>query len=391
MENFSWPLMFDNVLESDRSAMIEHLSNSESRLTHGEKVKEFETKWNEWLGTQYSVMLNSGSSANDLTMLALKYMHGKMDVVVPALTWVSDIASVFHAGHRPIFCDITLETLAPTVSEIENRISKDKSVVFLTHILGLAALTDRELNYLADKHILIEDVCESHGAYTGSKKIGTYGLASNFSFYFAHHMTTMEGGIVSTSSEDFYETIRMLRSHGLVREIANPQIRMQEQDINPDLNSDFIFKYLAHNMRPIELQGVLGIEQLGRLSLNCEIRAENFHRFTSQLDSSRYFTNFRLEGNSSYAFIVILNEPDLKLRNLIEETLRASGIEFRRGLSGGGNQLRQPYIKYLDFKVPRPEEFPVADHVHNFGWYIGNYPGITASKIDMLCSLLNSI
>ena len=368
-----WPLMKNNVSREDLDRLIKHLLGEDPKLTHGPFVKEFEEKWSNWLGVKYSVMLNSGASANDLTMKALKVKYGPGEVIVPGLTWVSDIASVLHAGLEPVFVDINMNNLAMNEDAILNAISPRTKAVFLTHILGLNGLTDSMLQLLEQKGIpLIEDVCESHGATHNNIKVGSFGLASNFSFYYAHHMTTIEGGIVSTNDEDLYQTLRMMRSHGMVRE-ANTETKSKYKSEYPDLNPDFIFAFASHNMRPNELNGILGLSQLERLDKNVISRRAKFQTFLDLLDPRIFYTDLLLEGNSNYAFILILKEGNFQNRDLIELKLTQYGIEFRRGLSGGGNQLRQPYLRD-NGKYPRPESLPNVDHIHNYGWYLGNYP-----------------
>jgi CDP-6-deoxy-D-xylo-4-hexulose-3-dehydrase len=382
--------MTNNILESDRAALIDFLSEPENRLTHGPKVRKFEELWAEWLGVKHAVFVNSGASANDLSMLIVRELYGEGEVIVPPLTWVSDIASVLHARMTPRFVDINLRNLALNPDGVRVAITDQTKAIFLTHVLGLNGLSDHIQNIAKEKGIpIIEDVCESHGATWNGKKVGTFGLLSNFSFYYAHHMTTIEGGMICTDSDDVYALARMLRSHGLVREIGNASRQEWLVRAHDDLNQEFIFHSAGHNMRPTELGAVLGINQLPRLDRNIELRNRNFEYFLSRLDPSKYITDFDLSGSSNYAFIVVMQEENLKRRDLVEETLRNSNIEFRRGLSGGGNQTRQPYLKKYNI-WENPRNYPIADRVHSFAWYIGNYPELDLESVDRLCSLLNS-
>lgn len=391
MDKFDWPLMTNNVEREDLDILIDYLKQDDPKLTHGPKVREFEEAWSRWLGVKYSVMLNSGSSANDLTMLALKYLEGEGEVIVPPLTWVSDISSVIRAGFRPVFVDIEMNSLSIDTKKLKEKITSNTKAIFLTHVLGLNGL-NHELIEIAKEHRIpiIEDVCESHGATFDNQKCGSIGWASNFSFYYAHHMTTIEGGIVSTNDEKLFELIRMLRSHGLVREINNHDLRKTEQQNNPDLNPEFIFKYAAHNMRPTELQGLLGLSQLKRLDSNNVKRTNNFKYFLENLDSSKYYTDLKIEGSSNYALIVISKRVEKDVSKKIAFELGNNGIEFRRGLSGGGNQLRQPYLKEFTDKIDL-SHFPIVDHIHFNSWYIGNYPNLSKGRIDSLLKILNKI
>jgi len=391
MRTKPWPLMHNNITRADLDLIIQYLSGEDPQLTHGPKVREFERKWSEWLGVKYSVMVNSGSSANDLTMLALKHLKGVGEVIVPPLTWVSDIASVLHAGMSPKFVDISSRNLALDETKVLNAISSNTKAVFLTHVLGYDGLTDKLIATLSDLGILlIEDVCESHGATHNGKKLGSFGWASNFSFYYAHHLTTIEGGMICTNDQELFEVIRMLRSHGMLRESTNENLKEKYMSEYPDLNSDFIFTMASHNMRPTELNGLLGISQLNRLDTNNKKRVENLDCFLDNLNSEIFRTDFLREGNSNYAFTLVLKEPNYDLRDKVEFRLKSNGVEFRRGLSGGGNQLRQPYLKNIS-GLPTPESLKETEHVHNFAWYIGNYPSINQSDIMWLVNLLNQI
>ena len=391
MNDFVWPLMHNNVMREDLDDVISLLQNDNPKLTHGPKVLEFERAWSDWLGVKHSIMVNSGSSANDLTMLALKYLRGVGEVIVPPLTWVSDIASVLHAGHKPVFVDIDAKTLALDTEKVIQAITDRTSAVFLTHVLGFDGLTDRLLEELKKREILlIEDVCESHGATHENKKLGSFGWASNFSFYYAHHLTTIEGGMICTDDDDLYETLRMLRSHGLVRESQNEKQKREFIDLHSDLNPEFIFAFPSHNMRPTEINGIMGLSQLKRLDKNNALRDRNFRKFISLLNPNLYRTDFLLRGNSNYALTLVLSRANFDLRDQVENTLRENRVEFRRGLSGGGNQLRQPYLRNFG-GYPPPESLPVADYVHHFGWYIGNYPELEEKRIEWLCAILNDL
>ena len=388
---FVWPLMKNNISRSDLDAVIQYLQQDDPKLTNGPKVREFEDAWSQWLGVRYSVMVNSGASANDLTMLALRELLGTGEIIVPGLTWVSDISSVLHAGHTPVFVDIDSRTLGMDTSAVLNAITPRTKAVFLTHVLGFNALTDALVNTLKERNIpLIEDVCESHGATHNRQKLGSFGFASNFSFYYAHHMTTIEGGMVSTNDPELFEILRMMRSHGMVREASLAETKTRYAAQYPDLNPDFIFSVPAHNMRPNEINGILGLSQLKRLDFNVAKRSENLLKFLSVLDPTKFQTDFRTEGNSNYAFTLVLTEPNFDQRERVEEALRANGIEFRRGLAGGGNQLRQPYLRRLPAS-PAPETLPNVDHLHHFSWYIGNYPEVDPQLFDLVATALRSV
>ena len=382
--------MHDNITLQDRKVAANFLLKS-NIFTQSKKVKEFETLWSKWLGVKYSVFVNSGSSANFLTMLAVKYLYGTGKVIVPPLTWNSDIVSVIKNDFKPVFVDINLNDLAMNNDEIIKNIDKNTKVVFLTHAQGFNGLTDKLLKELKKrKIILIEDVCESHGAKFKNKKLGTFGFASNFSFYYAHHLSTIEGGMVCTNNKKFYETIKMLRGHGLLRESGNSTYESKIKKKYKNLSPNFIFMYSAFNMRNNEVQAVIGINQLKRLNKNNSIRAKNFEFFLKNLNKDKFFTNFKISGNSNYAFPIILRSKSIKYRNKFEQYMKKNGIEFRRGNAGGGNQMRQPYIKSYLKKI-NFKKFKNVEHVHNFGYYIGNYPTLKKNKISKIVKILNSI
>jgi len=387
-----FPLMRNNILREDLDSVIALLKDDDPILTQGPQVAAFEKEWSEWLGVKYSVFVNSGSSANLLTMAVLKtYFPSGGEVIVPTLTWVSDIASVIQNGFSPVFVDIDPFSLAMDPAQVLDKINDSTRAVFLTHVQGFDGLTDNLLEQLNERKIsLIEDVCESHGATHGGEKLGSLGWISNFSFYYAHHMSTIEGGMVCTDDPDVYQRVRMFRSHGMTREANDIEFREGFQNDYPELNPDFIFAFPAYNTRNNEIGGVLGRSQLKRLDQIIKSRSLNLERFLNQIDSKRYRTNFKLDGSSNYAFNLILKEPDDTLTEKLETRMRENGIEFRRGSAGGGNQLRQPYLQSF---IPKNyhQQFPEVEHVHFYGYYIGNFPDLRSGEIDEICEIINSV
>lgn len=387
----SWPLMQNNITRADLDALIEFLKGNDPILTQSVNVRAFEQAWAEWLGVRHCVFVNSGASANLVTMAAIREHFGEGEVLVPTLTWVSDIASVLQCGMTPVFCDINPRTLGMDADQILQKITHRTKAVFLTHVLGYNALTPELVEELAARDVpLIEDVCESHGATMNGRRLGSFGLVSNFSFYYAHHLTTIEGGMVCTNDAELYETARMLRSHGMVRESTSQELKRTYQDAYPDLNPEFIFAFPSYNVRSTELNAVLGRSQLNRLDENNTLRSRNLQLFLDNLDPDKYRTDFEIAGSCNYAFTLVLRRPDPVLCENVMSALAEHGVEFRRGLSGGGNQLRQPYLR----PIVGPEawrDFPEVDHVHFYGFYIGNYPGLAPEKIGWLCDLLNSL
>ena len=347
MKNFSHKLMNNNITDTDVSSLINFLKKNKKKIfTQSTKVIEFEKKWSRWLGTRYSIFVNSGSSANLLTLQALKIIYGTGEVIVPPLTWISDIASVIQNGFKPVFADINPKTLCMDEVQIIKNINKNTKAVFITHVQGFNGLSKNLLKILKQKKIvLLEDVCESHGATFNKKKLGTYGLISNFSFYYAHHMSTIEGGMISTNDTKIYETARMIRSHGMLREIGNTKQQSIYKKKYKNLNSDFIFMLPGFNMRNNEIGGLIGISQLKRLDSNNNKRKKNYEFFLKNLDSKKFKTDFAIKGSCNYALTLVMKNKNYKNRKKLELVMKKNNIEFRRGMAGGGNQLMQPYIK----------------------------------------------
>ncbi|MDC2963098.1 DegT/DnrJ/EryC1/StrS aminotransferase family protein [Prochlorococcus sp. AH-736-K15] len=397
MSDFKHPLMRNNILKSDLSPVIDLLRSEEPKLTSGPKVEEFEKEWSEWLGCKYSVFVNSGSSANLLCLALLKEKYpdgGK--VIVPPFTWSSDISSLIWMGFEPFFVDINLKTLGLDSKKVINNLQtlNDVRAIFITHAQGLNAL-DSELIEFIDKNeiFLIEDVCESHGVVLPNQmKAGSYGDLSCFSFYYAHHLSTIEGGMICTNDESYYQILRMLRSHGMLRESNNNYLKDSITKKFPDLNPKFIFTRPAFNVRNNEIGAIIGLQQLKRIEQIVQKRASNFEKFLS-LCPNWIFKDFLLDGQSNYAFNIILNEPDINLFKRLCDKFHEYRIEFRIGSAGGGNQMRQPYVREIINLTENEIKAiaPISDHVHFFGMYIGNFPDLGQSEIEWLCKVIKDV
>ncbi len=389
--------MRQNIQREDLDKVIDLLKQNDPKLTAGPRVNEFEEKWSKWLGVKYSIFVNSGSSSNLLAIAWLKekYPEGGR-VIVPPLTWSSDVASVLWMGFQPVFVDIKLETLAIDEDLLEQTLHKYKDIkaVFLTHAQGINGLTEKIINLCQEHGIhLIEDVCESHGVELfNKKKAGSEGIISCFSFYYAHHMSTIEGGMVCTNDENIYEYMRMARAHGMLRESKSVSFKSNYVNKFSDLNPLFIFPLKGFNFRNNEIGATIGINQLKRLDEMIKKRADNFLYFINGLPDWAY-SGFNLKGQSNYAFNLILKKPDKDLMSKLERALEVNEIEFRRGSAGGGNQARQPYItNQAEFKEFNPsKELPVADHIHFYGMYIGNFPELQKNEIDWLLEVINNV
>ena len=392
--SLNYPLMQNNFHKSDMDEIYKLLGKKKIILTQSKKVDEFEKKWSKWLGVKYSTFVNSGSSANFITISILKILNknkNKKEIIVPSLTWVSDINSVIMNGFKPVFVDINIENLSMKTEDVLRKISTKTLAVFITHAQGFNGINDKLLSILKKKKIhLIEDVCESHGAKFKNKKLGNFGLISNFSFYYAHHMTTIEGGMICTNDKKIYELSKILRSHGMSREAKNKKYEKKIINKYKDLSPKFIFLYPTLNFRNNEIGATIGLRQLRYLNKNILLRTRNFKLFLNHIDGEKYWNNFAVEGSSNYAFPVILKTKNIKKRNFFEKELKKRNVEFRRGSAGGGNQLRQPYLKNK-IKKFNVKEFINVEHVHFYGYYIGNYPTLGTKEVMQICKILNKI
>ena len=388
---YNWPLMKNNISQADKKVLIKFIRQSDD-FTSGKKVLKFEKEWSKWLGVKYSTFVNSGASANFLSLKILKDLKSdKEEVIVPSFTWNSDIVSILNSGFKPKFVDINLKNLALDENLVIKNITNKTAAVFVTHAMGFMGISKSLVNYLKKRKIfLIEDVCESHGINLNKKKGGTLGQISNFSFYYAHHMSTIEGGMISTNSKFIDDLAKMKRGHGLLRESKNTQLANKVKKKYKDLNSDFIFYTEGFNFRNTEIGAVLGLEQLKRLNKAIAIRNINHKLFLNNIRKDIFFTDFELEGSSNYAIHLILKEKNKKLFKKILSILNLNSIEYRIGSAGGGNQLRQPYL-FKFKKNYNVKNFPNTEHMHFYSLYIGNYPGLEKNKIIKLCKILNKI
>ena len=197
MSKYKLPLINDNITESDKKALSEFILST-NRFTNGPKVKEFEDAWSKWLGVKHSVMVNSGASANYITTSIVRELNGPGgEIIVPPIGWVSDISSVINTGFTPVFADVDLKTMAMSADNIRRAITENTKAIVLVHALGFNGLKEEILD-IAHEHglLLIEDCCEAHGATHRGQRVGSFGDMSCFSFYFGHHITTIEGGMI---------------------------------------------------------------------------------------------------------------------------------------------------------------------------------------------------
>ena len=394
MNNWYLPLMSNNISKEDILSLRDFLDPENiPQLTNGPKVLEFEREWSNWLGTSRTIMVNSGSSANILTLLTIRelFKDGKDEILVSPLAWVSDVSSIIHAGLKPVFCDINLKNLSFDLEKFKKCITAKTKAVIVVSVLGINPYSEEFFNICKENNILvIGDHCESHGATYKGQKLGSLKeeFVSNFSGYYAHHLSTIESGLISCNSEEFYEYLRIFRSHSLLRESTDQNLKNKILLENPEVNKEFVFLTPSFNFRTTEISGVLGLSQLKRLDSNNEKRKSLFNYFIKNLDSYKYITELEIEGQCAYSFIVIQREFNKEKYKRLSSILDQNKIEHRSGLSGGGNQLRSPYLKNFKWNSL---DFPNIEHIHYNSCYIGLYPTLEKEKIDFLLEVLNNI
>lgn len=385
-----WKLM-DNIIEKDDiNSLISFIKNSD-RFTNGPKVIEFENQWSQWLKIKFSLMVNSGASGNFMSIAIVKELFGQGEVIVPSLGWSSDVSSLVQLGMTPVFVDIDPKTLGINPVSLKKAINKDTKAIVVVHALGFNAITSEIKSILDESNLfIIEDCCESHGALLDAKSkslIGTYGDLSIFSFYFGHHITTIEGGMICMNEDYLYQLSRMFRSHGMTRE-ASLKTREKYENEFPTLNPLFTFAVAGFNFRSSEINAVLGLSQINKLDKNIETRKENLDTWLACLTNSYFQTDFLVEGNSNFALPLILKEPNKVLFKKICQILDSINVEYRLGTAGGGNLSRQPFIKKFNHKIIDDQKH--VNHIHDYGLYIGNGSHVSKKNIEVVAKKLIS-
>jgi CDP-6-deoxy-D-xylo-4-hexulose-3-dehydrase len=378
-----WWRLQENVLEKKDIEELVDFIRTTDRFTQFVKVREFEDAWSSWQGCKYSVYVNSGSSANLIIMNLMKELRGWRDgdeVVVPTVTWVTNISPVFQCGLRPVFVDVNLEDFSFDYDKLAASITPKTRAIFVTHLIGFPADIPRIKKIIGNRPIdILEDCCESHGAMSGKEKIGNLGACSSFSFYWGHHMTTVEGGMVCTNDEEIYKYAILKRSHGLAREL--PERYHEPFKIkHPEVDFNFLFLTDGFNFRNTELHAVLGLSQIKHLDRYIAIRNVNYKKF---LEIIRPYEQFLLlpqnDGISSFCLPFLLRDAADQLA--LQQALTGAGIESRPIISG--NLMRQPFLARF-----KKEHFKNAEFIHQNGFYIGNNQFVNDERLAKLAVLL---
>lgn len=331
-----------------------------TRVTMGAQVRAFEGAWAAWCGRRHGVMVNSGSSANLLLFAALvetSRLRPGDEVACPAVAWSTSLFPIAQVGLTPVVVDVEPRTLCLDTAALRRHAGPRLRAALAVHLLGQPADVDG-----LDGLLVLEDACGAHGATHRGRRVGGIGLAGTFSFFFSHHLTTIEGGMVVTDDEELADTMRSLRAHGWVRERGD---RGPLVAASPEIDPRFLFVSAGYNLRPTELAGAFGLRQLDRLPAWVARRRANHADWCTRLQGLlEVFPEAPGTGHAGFAFPMMVDGD----RAGLMATLEAERIETRP--ISGSNLARQPAFRHVPARVPAP--LPVADRVHTQGFFVGN-------------------
>ena len=376
-------LVENTICSEDVDRLIKWLKTY-PRLTMGEQTRLFEEKWSNWLGCKYSVYVNSGSSANLLMLYSLiesKKLRNKK-VVVPAVSWATDLAPVIQLDFEHILCDCNMQNLSIDLKHLEQIFQKESpSILLLVTVLGLVPDMNKIVKLCENYDvILIEDACESVGSKYLDKHIGTFGLTSSFSFYFGHHISTIEGGMVSTNSYDLWNILKSIRSHGWARNLDNEiQKNLREKYNVNEFNALYTFYYPGFNMRPTDLQAYIGSGQLKKIESVIKKRNDNYKSY-NELINNNYWKPDDLKGSyvSNMGYPII--HPN---RENVIKYIKVNNIECRPIICGSLGA--QPFYR-KNFGV---KDLPNAKIVNEYGFYVPNNHELQIDNIEFISSAVN--
>jgi CDP-6-deoxy-D-xylo-4-hexulose-3-dehydrase len=378
-------LVSDTINKDDINSLIEWLSQTEiPRLTKGDLTWELESKLAKKIGTKYSVYVNSGSSAILLALAALlesKKIKNKK-IIIPSLSWATDVSSPILLGMEPIMCDCNLTDLSCDLNYLEDLFKiHNPSSMILVSPLGLVPEMDKVLS-LCEKYevILFEDVCESMGSKFQGKYLGSFGFASFFSMYFGHHLSTIEGGFINTNDEDFYHLLLMMRSHGWDRDLPEwKQKELREKYLVSDFDSLYNFYVPGLNLRSTDLQAFIGIRSLDKLDNYSKLRNINFKQYNNLIKINE-LNLFEREGDfvSNFALPIVS-----KNKKEIVDRLTSEGIEVRPLIAGDMSKKPMWYERFGKVSLPNCEK------INEFGFYIPNHQDLTEYQIKIITNIVN--
>lgn len=376
-------LVKDTIDSNDVQKLISWLQTN-PRLTKGELTVQFEKEWSEWLGKKYSVFVNSGSSANLAAIYGLllsnKLRNNK--IIVPAVSWVTTITPAVQLGMEPIMCECDEDNLGLNIDHLKEIIKEhNPSSIILVHVLGFPNHMNEIMELCKEHDIkLIEDTCESIGSEYEGKKVGTFGDMSTFSFYFGHHMSTIEGGMVSTDDEDLYHILLSIRSHGWDRDLPkSKQIELREKYNIGDFRSLYTFYYPGFNLRATDLQAFIGLQQLKKLDTIVENRYKNYKMYHDGIKNSEWKINPPKNSYiSNFSYPIITKN----IKELVAK-LTENNIECRPLICGSINEHPFWYERY------GKQNLPISKKVHEFGLYIPNNHQMTDDEVNKVISIVN--
>ena len=375
----------DNPWDEEELDAIQRVIDS-NMYTMGSYVKEYEQLFAKKYGAKYAVMTSSGSTANLLAIASMVY-SGKLkrgaEVIVPAVSWSTTYAPLEQFGLKLVFVDIDKHTLNISVDCFKKAVNENTKMVFLVNLLGNSNEFNDICKYCNERKIIIaEDNCESLGAKYNEKYLGTIGLFGTYSTFYSHHMCTMEGGIVVTNDDVLYEYMLAVRAHGWTRNLPNnSKIYQKKED---SFYESFNFIVPGFNLRPLEMEGAIGIEQLKKIDKMIEQRRKNAKYF---IEKMKEFSDVRLQkevGESSwFGFAIILENKLAGKRDIVISKLREANIEVRPIVAG--NFTRNKAIEFMNYKIPF--ELSNADDIHFNGFFIGNHSKDNNNEIDYFVSV----
>lgn len=373
-------LMEDSLTEEEFNAISEVLKSG--MYTQGKLVDDFEKKFAEWNGSKYAVMVNSGSSADLLIISLLKYKYNLKEtdeIIVPAITWPTTIFPIIQNNIVPIFCDVDA-SFNLDLESIKRMKTSNTKAIFAVHALGQPA-NMLEIKKYCDENslMLVEDCCESTGATINGIKVGNFGIMGSFSFYFGHHMTTIEGGMIVTNDHEIYDLLKSLRSHGWTRGSERINKYPEFKDHN------FVFDLLGYNVRSTNLNAAIGLVQLRKLDKFIQIRKENHKYFLEKL-SELNLTSQKVNLNETTSFCLPIIFSNKGQRDFILGNLKMHGVECRTIIAG--NLTKQPVFENTPIKR---DGLPMANKFHDVGLYIPNNQFITKEKIDYMLNAIVSL
>ena len=379
-------LVSDTINKDDINSLIEWLGQDEiPRLTKGDLTWELESKWAKKIGTKYSVYLNSGSSAILLALAALQHTNKLKNnkVIVPGLSWATDVSSPMLLGMEPILCDCNLEDLSCDLEHLEKLfIEHSPSTFILVSPLGLVPDMKRVVD-LCEKYevILLEDVCESMGSKYEGTYLGSFGFASFFSMYFGHHLSTIEGGFINTNDEDFYYSLLMMRSHGWDRDLPKEiQEKLRKENNISEFDSLYTFYLPGFNLRSTDLQAFIGIRAIDKLDDYTEKRNKNFQLYKSSINVNQLnITDRPTDFISNFAYPIV-NKNRVK----IIEDLIGNDIEVRPLIAGDMSKKPMWIKNYGEVSLPN------CELINEFGFYIPNHQDLTTEQISLISNIVNN-